>query len=475
MKKFILLLVLICTQFLPALEAQEFIHLDIVNNNSNSVNHLIDCDDVYCFIALYEYSDQYRSTSIVRMNHAGTELGRLSDISFNEFDIQFISQLNVTDDEIIVFANANISGDSKFITFSISKAFDSYTLIDQIDLGNKYLATEGFMFDMETNSYETFGITRSNNNSLLLDNFYLNVGSDGNINTFLEIDIYDDVSIITAFSRIDDEYNYITFDNSNSIILDSEFNIVSDGIQEYSFDLESSFNSFLVRSYFASAYDDKLVIVGTGANNTEYASAISIVDLSNDTIVLDTVMAIMDEGVSERILSVNAKLDKDNNLITSSVGYYDGSLAIDENTLYIDKFDSQLQEVWSLDITTEYELVSYQIHVSDNSTIYIGGSYRGVEQIGIRNNFLIIISNQGDIISSNLNIDVLDQVSVYPNPTSGELHIKGVSNPNAPYKLYNTNGVIVDDGKLNEISLRNISKGIYTLCFDGISKRIVLQ
>lgn len=451
------------------------IHFDIVNNNANSVNHLIDCDNSNCFISLYESTEQYRATSIVRMDLYGTETARISDVSFDEFEIQFISQLYEEGDEIIVFANATVSGEPQFITFSISKSFDSYNLIDQIDLGDKYLATVGFQYDVISDAYETFGVTRDNDSNQFLDHFYISIGRDGSINSYQELDLQENPRLITAFARIDSEYRYITYDDSKSMVVDSEFNIVAKGSQMYSIEADGVLDSFLFKSYFAAMYNGKLVTAGTGAANTEYASSISIVDISNDTIVLDTLLPIIDPGIYDDIISVNTYLDYNNNLITSSVGDINGFIAIDENTLYIDKFDDQLQQLWSLDTTTEYELISYQIHVSENSTIYIGGNYRGSDQIGIRNNFLIIVSDEGDIISSNLDIKGFDQVTVYPNPTSGEVYIDGIENLETPYSIYNIDSKLVSSGKLNEISLRGYPKGIYTLRFDGISKRIVLQ
>jgi len=62
-------------------------------------------------------------------------------------------------------------------------------------------------------------------------------------------------------------------------------------------------------------------------------------------------------------------------------------------------------------------------------------------------------------------------ISIYPNPTSNSITIKGEKNMNQNFKIFDQMGREVYKGKLNGITtdvyLTNLSKGIYTLKIDG--------
>jgi uncharacterized protein with WD repeat len=61
--------------------------------------------------------------------------------------------------------------------------------------------------------------------------------------------------------------------------------------------------------------------------------------------------------------------------------------------------------------------------------------------------------------------------SIFPNPTSHSITIKGEKNMNQNFKIFDQMGREVISGKLNgintEVNLSVLSKGIYTLKIEG--------
>lgn len=66
---------------------------------------------------------------------------------------------------------------------------------------------------------------------------------------------------------------------------------------------------------------------------------------------------------------------------------------------------------------------------------------------------------------------VFDELSVYPNPTNGIVHLSKLSE----WRLYNLNGVMLDYGTGTTISLVNQNKGVYWVSIGGRRYKIVNQ
>lgn len=473
MKKYTILLLLISSPIFNFLEAQEILHFDITNQTANSINYLMDCDSSHCYIALYESTPTYRVTSIVKMDVYGNEIHRLLDLSFDDYTIEFISHIYENDNKLIVFANANISEETEFITFSINKNLDSPQLIDKLPLGNNFLSTIGFEYNEESDQFETFGTTRGSLNNTNNGNFYLNVTAEGIFGPLEDINLNNAVSTITSFSNVGDGNTFLTLDPSNMVLLDGNFEIISNGILQYPL-MENSVDSVQITPFYSATYNDKLVMIGVGDNANNFASNLSFIDILNDTLLIDSTFSITNPSLFERVQSINADLDKENNLVVVSVGNIDGGAQITENTLYVDKFDEELNSQWSVDINTIYELVPQRVHINEDATVYICGSYREASEFGIRKNFVIILSPEGEIITSNIDISLSDQAILYPNPTKGEVNIRGVDNLDQQYQLYDVNGMKVRDGILDQLTLSGLNKGMYTVIFNGVRKRVVL-
>jgi spore coat protein H len=67
---------------------------------------------------------------------------------------------------------------------------------------------------------------------------------------------------------------------------------------------------------------------------------------------------------------------------------------------------------------------------------------------------------------------------VYPNPSQGEIQIKGIENiKNPSFKIYNALGVIVKEGVINEnlISTQNITAGSYFIVIDHQARKLIIQ
>ncbi len=68
-------------------------------------------------------------------------------------------------------------------------------------------------------------------------------------------------------------------------------------------------------------------------------------------------------------------------------------------------------------------------------------------------------------ISSTENVDSIDSMFIYPNPTAEEIHISGIP-LNTSFEIVNISGYLIQEGNLNgskEITVGNLKSGIYFL------------
>ena len=78
----------------------------------------------------------------------------------------------------------------------------------------------------------------------------------------------------------------------------------------------------------------------------------------------------------------------------------------------------------------------------------------------------VIINNEGDalfgdLVDNSLSVEdyLADDITIYPNPTSGLLVIK--SNTFQQVEMYTINGILIKSTTKNEIDMSQYSKGIY--------------
>jgi len=92
---------------------------------------------------------------------------------------------------------------------------------------------------------------------------------------------------------------------------------------------------------------------------------------------------------------------------------------------------------------------NYRVTIKDS----LGVSCQIIKNVAIPNNPV------------NVNSFIQDSISIYPNPIADVLKIKSQNSSNLILKIYNTEGAIVFEKKPfgNQISLKNLSPGIYSL------------
>ena len=138
-----------------------------------------------------------------------------------------------------------------------------------------------------------------------------------------------------------------------------------------------------------------------------------------------------------------------------------GTSTIYNTTGFVVKMDKFQQVRW----VKEFESSDFR-----NQVHYYNGklTYAGI----IANEFIynsgqnVIINNEGDalfgdIVDNSLSAEdyLADDITIYPNPTSGILIIK--SNTLQQVEIYNINGVLIVNSDKSEIDLSQYSKGLY--------------
>ena len=143
------------------------------------------------------------------------------------------------------------------------------------------------------------------------------------------------------------------------------------------------------------------------------------------------------------------------------LGMDPGTSTIYNTTGFVVKMDKFQQVRW----VKEFESSDFR-----NQVHYYNGklSYAGI----IANEFIynsgqnVIINNEGDalfgdIVDNSLSAEdyLADDITIYPNPTSGLLIIK--SNSFQQVEMYTINGILIKSTTKNEIDMSQYSKGIY--------------
>ena len=115
-------------------------------------------------------------------------------------------------------------------------------------------------------------------------------------------------------------------------------------------------------------------------------------------------------------------------------------------------------------LSTEMYFVELN-NLNANVEIYLTDGYNGLSIRCLKNN-----------ISSEINENSMDDFSIYPNPTTNSITIKGEKNMNQSFQIFDQMGREVFKGKLNgittEVNLSILSKGIYTLKIEGNYKPV---
>jgi len=144
----------------------------------------------------------------------------------------------------------------------------------------------------------------------------------------------------------------------------------------------------------------------------------------------------------------------------------------DPNPLY--KFNGATWEDLALNCTSTQDLGFGNTCVIYQGELYVGGSFSTISDYpwdpinsNLNDNCLIKL----DPNLTNLNEKNTIDFSIFPNPTSNSITIKGEKNMNQAFSIYDQMGREVFKGKLTgtetEVNLSALSKGMYTLKIEG--------
>jgi hypothetical protein len=168
-------------------------------------------------------------------------------------------------------------------------------------------------------------------------------------------------------------------------------------------------------------------------------------------------------------ISNNSLKVENNNLFVSAWFGTMGAYDFDPSPLY--KFDGTSWLSVGLNYTADGG--------GNTSIVYQGEIYSGGQFWYLAINVLEPIVTNSDLGCfikidqnlSSLNVITDNDLSIYPNPTSHSITIKGETNMNQPFQIFDQMGREVFKGKLTgtetEVNLSALSKGMYTLKIEG--------
>ena len=103
-------------------------------------------------------------------------------------------------------------------------------------------------------------------------------------------------------------------------------------------------------------------------------------------------------------------------------------------------------------------------------------SYNYIDDISFSNNANSEKATDGNVFDADAMESYLDNIAVYPNPTTGMLFINAVDVQKV--ECYNQMGQLVGVYDYNEIDLGNLAEGVYTLRItvpQGVTMRKVVK
>jgi hypothetical protein len=138
------------------------------------------------------------------------------------------------------------------------------------------------------------------------------------------------------------------------------------------------------------------------------------------------------------------------------------------------------------EITSDQNGATYQWIDCNNGDAVISGATGQTYIPTVNGSYAVIVDITGCIdtsactIISTIGIDEIDGFSftVHPNPTTGTIHLTGISDVNLNYEVIDMMGKVVINGTLDSnyiIDLRSLSTGAYTLNLDGKMKTRIIK
>ena len=113
---------------------------------------------------------------------------------------------------------------------------------------------------------------------------------------------------------------------------------------------------------------------------------------------------------------------------------------------------------------------SYELVTAENEVIFAGGQFTSSETTA----FSVVSS----LSTQQLNLE--QQVSIYPNPTNSVINIENKSGLNYTYKMYSVTGQLLVKGDKQQLSVNQLPQGLYLLQLDfengqKVTERIIVK
>ncbi|MDX1684353.1 MAG: T9SS type A sorting domain-containing protein [Saprospiraceae bacterium] len=151
-----------------------------------------------------------------------------------------------------------------------------------------------------------------------------------------------------------------------------------------------------------------------------------------------------------------------------------------KSNIYLTKY-YRGQELWHKSFGGDYFYIAEDIELIDSSGVIIVGSVYDINNNNFLQGFYFMIDQDGNLLSTNMDIHPILKVSVFPNPTSHHIIVKMNHRGHTDYWLSSIEGQLVTEGELhdNRIDVSEVDEGVYILSImiEGSvhSKKVVIS
>ncbi|WP_417266134.1 T9SS type A sorting domain-containing protein [Brumimicrobium sp.] len=163
-----------------------------------------------------------------------------------------------------------------------------------------------------------------------------------------------------------------------------------------------------------------------------------------------------------------------------------GCSATQTETVTVNSVDLSISVTGTTLTALNTSATSYQWIDCDNNNVFIGGATSSSYTATSNGNYAVIITENGCTDTSacymistvGIEDEELVSISVYPNPTQGQITVDGIQQ-NQTYRILNINGKLLKEGEFvagqNQVDITTFAKGMYMLKVGEETFRIVKQ
>lgn len=430
------------------------------SNTISLIYKLASSDDELYFLKSNSTDNQF--FSIIKTNSEFQVQHKIDTLKFRGEIITSIPFFEMENDKLLILAKSRNS--DFYYSYSYDENLSNLTIIDSLFTKQQYLKAK-FKWDNQSEKYNAFGWLTNVSNSSPTHSVYLEINK-GVIQNFHQLDR--NYGSIPSFSVLPNSLGYLisTFTESTTYFLDIDFNEVDSRKNRFQYiENEITYDAILGPKYYFNQ-DDKVLCFGRKFENSSYSLNLIETDVLGNKIDWSNVTPLFDnsEDTNDFVELVHTNDTFGNHFLAFQSSAYPADSKITSNTIYLYKFDENLNYVWDIKLKNKNEHFITSINVLNDKSIILAGILNdNLDNPSNNKDFHLKLGSDGNVITRSTDIEISDFI-ISPNPCTDHLEIHYNHNEKYKFNIYSINGLKVQEDILsNYVDTSNFPAGMYIL------------